>query len=172
MLLSISSRLPVPRLSLPHSVFKKVINASLAGGLSSLKSSAASCASPSWRAIAFSRDNDPRSCMKRALVRKPQSGAVLNLFAVSCGPTWTRSPVHLYKLVCAKIIPAAEKNAAWHEIQPYLNCACWLDCITPPPAQSKGACDPRSPEIRAGRKCLYRSGAVGRGLGDIAEDRF
>jgi hypothetical protein len=32
--------------------------------------------------------------MKRAFVRKPQSGAVLNLFAVSCGPTWTiPSPV-------------------------------------------------------------------------------
>ena len=32
--------------------------------------------------------------MKRALVRKPQSGAVLNLLAVSCGPTWTiPSPV-------------------------------------------------------------------------------
>jgi hypothetical protein len=42
---------PSPRradpLQLPHSVFKKVISASLSLGPSSLKSSAASCASPS-----------------------------------------------------------------------------------------------------------------------------
>ena len=32
--------------------------------------------------------------MKRAFVRKPQSGTVLSLLAVSCGPTWTMpSPV-------------------------------------------------------------------------------
>ena len=42
----------------------------------------------------LSTDNDFRSSMKRAFVRKPQSGTVLSLLAVSCSPTWTMpSPV-------------------------------------------------------------------------------
>ena len=48
-----------------------------------------------------------------------------------------------------------------------LNCACRLDSITPPLAQSKAACDPRWSEIKANDKSPYRSGAAGRGLGDI-----
>ena len=77
-----------------HSVFKKVMSAALSSGLNSLKCLAGSRASPSCREIAFSRDRDPKSCMKRAFVRNPQRGAVLSLLAVSCGPTWTiPSPV-------------------------------------------------------------------------------
>ena len=38
------------------------------------------------RSIALSRVSDLRSCMKRGRMRRPQSGAVRSLFAVSCGP--------------------------------------------------------------------------------------
>src|SRR6516162_9098697 len=51
-------------------------------------------ASPRWRSMAFCKVSDPRSCMKRGLMRRPHNAAVRSLSAVSCGGVCTMpSPV-------------------------------------------------------------------------------